>query len=313
MWQAVGALAVQGATTLISLAQAEKAKKKQEKADKEAAKLMQDAYNILDKNVYAAIALPTKQYNIQREALAAQGAQMVEAGRESQRTAAATAGSTMAQYNNALRGIQAEAENQYYDLELTKAQEQARKDDIRTGLKLSEAEGAQAASAMYAEQKGMATQQAISSGIGALGQGLSMVPLFQATPQQRAISNLQDSYGKAAKSGQLGSSFLNEKGEPIGFERSVLKNMALSDEQINALDIFEDEAKTKINFKKFEDYLGQQSVNDLRDMNKTGFTPSYLQQVPTENTNAAMNQQGGDIYNFMNYLRKPQIGGFKYR
>jgi hypothetical protein len=132
---------------------------------------------------------------------------------------------------------------------------------------------------MLAEQKGRATNQAISSGIGALGQGLSMVPLFQATPQQRAISDLQDSYGNATKSGQLGSSFLNEKGEPIGFERSVLKNLALSDEQIKALDIYDDEAKTKINFRKFEDYLGQQSVNDLRDMNKTGFTPSTLRKV----------------------------------
>jgi len=279
MWQAIGALGVQAVTGLVSLAQSQIIAKKQEKVDRDAAKLMQEAYGILDKNVYAAIALPTKQFNIQREALAAQGAQVVEAGRESQRTAAATAGSTMAQFNNALRGIQSEAENQYYDLELIKAQEQARKDDIRTGLKLSEAEGAQAKSAMLAEQKGRATNQAISSGIGALGQGLSMVPLFQATPQQRAISDLQDNYGKATKSGQLGSSFLNEKGEPIGFERSVLKNMALSDEQINALDIFDDEAKTKINFRKFEDYLGQQSVNDLRDMNKTGFTPSTLRKI----------------------------------
>lgn len=279
MWQAVAALGVQAATGLVSLAQSQIIAKKQEGADKIAAEKLQQAYGILDKNVYAAIALPMKQFNIQREALAAQGAQVVEAGRESQRGAAATAGSTMAQFNNALRGIQSEAEGQYYDLELAKAQEQARKDDIRTGLKLSEAEGAQAASAMYAEQKGRATNQAISSGIGALGQGLSMVPLFQATPQQRAVSDLQDSYANAAKSGQLGSSFLNEKGEPIGFEMSTLKNMALSDEQIKALDIYDDEAKTKINFRKFEDYLGQQSVNDLRDMNKTGYTPSSLQKI----------------------------------
>jgi hypothetical protein len=183
----------------------------------------------------------------------------------------------MAQFNNALRGIQSEAENQYYDLELTKAQEQARKDDIRTGLKLSEAEGAQAKSAMLAEQKGRATNQAISSGIGALGQGLSMVPLFQATPQQRAISDLQDSYGKAVKSGQLGSSFLNEKGEPIGFEMATLKNMALSDEAIKALDIYD--AKGAIDPDKVTSYLGKQDVNDLRDIYKTGYTPSTLQKV----------------------------------
>ena len=312
MWQAVAALGVQAATGLISLAQAQAAQKKQEGADKIAAQKLQEAYGILDKNVYAAIALPMKQFNIQREALAAQGAQVVEAGRESQRGAAATAGSTMAQFNNALRGIQSEAEGQYYDLELAKAQEQARKDDIRTGLKLSEVEGAQAASAMYAEQKGRATNQAISSGIGALGQGLSMVPLFNATPQQRAVSDLQDSYGKAVKSGQLGSSFLNEKGEPIGFEMATLKNMALTDEDIKALDIYDDEAKTKINYRKFEDYLGKQDVNDLRDINRTGFTPSYLQQVPQDNA-AANDAQSGDMYNFMNYLRKPQIAGFKYR
>lgn len=279
MWQAIGALGVQAVTGLVSLAQSQIIAKKQEKVDRDAAKLMQEAYGILDKNVYAAIALPTKQFNIQREALAAQGAQVVEAGRESQRTAAATAGSTMAQFNNALRGIQSEAENQYYDLELTKAQEQARKDDIRTGLKLSEAEGAQAKSAMLAEQKGRATNQAISSGIGALGQGLSMVPLFQATKEQRAISDLQSSYGKAAESGQLGSSFLNEKGEPIGFEKSVLKNMGLADDEINSLDIFDDKVKGTINQNKFLDYLGKQDVNDLRDIYNTGFTPSTLQQV----------------------------------
>lgn len=310
MWQAVAALGVQAATGLVSLAQSQIIAKKQEGADKIAAEKLQQAYGILDKNVYAAIALPMKQFNIQREALAAQGAQVVEAGRESQRGAAATAGSTMAQFNNALRGIQSEAEGQYYDLELAKAQEQARKDDIRTGLKLSEVEGAQAASAMYAEQKGRATQQAISSGIGALGQGLSMVPLFQATPQQRAVSDLQDSYAKAAKSGQLGSSFLNEKGEPIGFEMSTLKNMGLGDEDIKALDIYDKAGAIDPN--KFQDYLGKQDVNDLRDIYRTGFTPSYLQQVPQDNA-AANDAQSGDMYNFMNYLRKPQIAGFKYR
>ena len=310
MWQAIGALAVQGTTALISLAQAQAAEKKQAGADKIAAEKLKEAYGILDKNVYAAIALPMKQFNIQREALAAQGAQVVEAGRESQRGAAATAGSTMAQFNNALRGIQSEAEGQYYDLELAKAQEQARKDDIRTGLKLSEVEGAQAASAMYAEQKGMATQQAISSGIGALGQGLSMVPLFNATPQQRAVSDLQESYGKAVKSGELGSSFLNEKGEAIGFEKSVLKNMGLGDEDIKGLDIYDKAGAIDPN--KFQDYLGKQEVNDLRDIYRTGFTPSYLQQVPQDNA-AANDAQSGDMYNFMNYLRKPQIAGFKYR
>ena len=310
MWQAVAALGVQAATGLVSLAQSQIIAKKQEKVDRDAAKLMQEAYGMLDKNVYAAIALPMKQFKIEREALAAQGAQVVEAGRESQRGAAATAGSTMAQFSNALRGIQAEAEGQYYDLELAKAQEEARKDDIRTGLKLSEAEGAQAKSAMLAEQKGMAQQQAISSGIGALGQGLSMVPLFSATPQQRAVSDLQESYGKAVKSGQLGSSYLNEKGEPIGFEMSTLKNMGLGEEDIKGLDIYDKAGAIDPN--KFQDYLGKQDVNDLRDMYRTGFTPSYLQQVP-ENNGTSNNAQSGDMYNFMNYLQKIPLAGYKYR
>lgn len=324
MWQAVAALGVQAATGLVSLAQSQIIAKKQEGADKIAAEKLQQAYGILDKNVYAAIALPMKQFNIQREALAAQGAQVVEAGRESQRGAAATAGSTMAQFNNALRGIQSEAEGQYYDLELAKAQEQARKDDIRTGLKLSEAEGAQAASAMYAEQKGRATNQAISSGIGALGQGLSMVPLFQATAQERAVSDLQDIYGNAAKSGQLDSSFLNENGEAIGFEKSVLKNMGLAEEDINALDIFDKSGKI-IDPNKFKDYLGKQNVNDLRDIYKTGFTPSELQQAPElmiDRADGKKVYQGQDAppyerqrqnpFNFADYLKKIPLGGFKY-
>lgn len=274
MWQAVGAVATQVLTGGLSVTQMIQAKREQKKADIIAATALADANKILDKNVYAAIGLPMKQFEIERQNLAAAGAQQIEAGRESQRGAAATAGLTMAQYGNSLRGIQAEAEKQYYDLEMAKAEEQARRDDIRAQLKLSEAEGAQLASAMYEERAGSAGQQALMSAAGAIGQGISMVPLFKATPQQRMINDLQASYSKAAKSGSLNQSFLNTEGKPIGFEMATLKNMGLNDTDIKGLDIYD--SKGLVDQNKFLNYLGKQDVNDLRDIYRTGYQPFGL-------------------------------------
>lgn len=275
MWQAIGAVGTQLITAGFSVGQMIKAQKEQKKADLIAAKALADANKILDKNVYAAIGLPMKQFEIERQNLAAAGAQAIEAGRESQRGAAATAGVTMAQYGNALRGIQSEAEKQYYDLEMAKADEQARRDDIRAQLKLSEAEGAQLASAMYDERRAQAGQQALMGAAGAIGTGLSMVPLFKATPQQRMVNDLQSSYDKAVKSNSLNTSFLNAEGKPIGFEMATLKNMGLGDEQIKGLDIF-DKTGANIDQNKFINYLNQQDVNDLRDVYRTGYQPFAL-------------------------------------
>jgi hypothetical protein len=51
--------------------------------------------------------------------------------------------------------------------------------------------------------------------------------------------------------------------------------MGLGDEDIKALDIYDKAGAIDPN--KFTDYLGRQDVNDLKDIYRTGFTPSSIE------------------------------------
>ena len=80
------------AGTGMSFAQANKQKKLQKKAEADAMKAMQDARKKLDVNYYDELAVQKEPYELEREALLSAGAQAIQAGVESERGAAATAG-----------------------------------------------------------------------------------------------------------------------------------------------------------------------------------------------------------------------------
>jgi hypothetical protein len=270
MWGAIASIATQGVTSILSGVQMQRMKKAQRAADAESAKLMQDIYKDLEKNQYAAVGLPMKAYDIERENLAAAGAQAIEAGRESERTAAATAGLTMAQYRKALRDIQSEQADKMTELELLKAQEAARKGDIKMQFKAMEAEGAALASADYENRANAAAQGAIQGVIGAAGTALAAVPLFQATKGVKAASDVADLY---AGTKNFSPDLLDASGNPLSYEQAVIKRFGMSDEAVKALPIYKD---GKIDSAMFRDWLSSLPKSEINQILKSGFGPSQL-------------------------------------
>lgn len=269
MWGTIAQIAVQAGTSLISGVQAQRMRKEQQKSEQEAAKLMKDIYSELEKNQYAAVGLPMKSFELEREALATQGAQAVQAGAESERTAAATAGLTMAQYRKALRDIQSEQADKMLDLDLLTAQEAARKDDLRAQFKAQEAEGAQMAAADYEQRYLASVGGAIQGGLGAVGAGMEAIPLFKATEGVRAVSNLEDLYNKTLKQGKLGSAMYDKDGKPLNAYMAIAKKMGMTDDDlkikgiINDAGVFDDDA--------FKTWLAKQPKADLDAIYRGGF------------------------------------------
>ena len=274
MWGAIASIATQGVTAILSGVQMQQMKKAQRAADAESARLMQDIYKEAEKNQYAAVGLPMKVYDVERENLNAAGAQAIEAGRESERTAAAAAGLTMAQYRKALRDIQSEQADKMLELDLLKAQEAARKGDIKMQFKAMEAEGAAAAAADYENRANAAAQGAIQGVIGAAGTALASVPLFKATKEQRAAMELAATY---ARTKNFSPDLLDASGNPLSYEQAVIKRFGMSDEQAKALPVYD---KTgKIDSKMFNDWLITQPKSDINQLMMSGFGPSQLKGV----------------------------------
>ena len=85
-------LATTAATTGMSFANAGKQRRLMREAETAADKAMQEARKKLEVNVYDKLAIQKEPYELQREAMLSQGAQALQAGVESERGAAATAG-----------------------------------------------------------------------------------------------------------------------------------------------------------------------------------------------------------------------------
>jgi hypothetical protein len=85
-------LAVTAGTTTMSFVQAGNQKKAQRQAERDADQAMQEARKKLEVNYYDTLSIQKEPYELEREALLSQGAQAIQAGVESERGAAATAG-----------------------------------------------------------------------------------------------------------------------------------------------------------------------------------------------------------------------------
>jgi hypothetical protein len=244
-----------------------------------------------------------KSFELEREALAAQGAQAVQAGAESERTAAATAGLTMSQYRKALRDIQSEQADKMLELDLLTAQEAARKGDIKMQFKAQEAEGAAAAAADYEQRKLAAVGGAIEGVIGAAGTAMSAIPLFKATKGVRAASDITDSYNQALKSGNLAPDLYDASGNPLNASQAIAKRLGLDDAKLKELGMY-DKDTNMFNDDRFMDYVSKLPEEDLQSVFRSGFEPSSLQQV---NKNAALMidmADGGTTYVGQNPLEE---------
>jgi hypothetical protein len=164
--------------TTMSFVQAGQAKAKAADAAQAANKAIAEAKSKLDVNFYDALGIQKEPYELQREALLASGAQALEAGRESERGAAATAGRIQMAQNEQQAGVRTSMGQELTALERLSAAEDSRLRDVGAQISLAEAEGAQSAVADFNSMAGRATTQGLQ-GIVQTGEAVSgFVPLY---------------------------------------------------------------------------------------------------------------------------------------
>jgi len=167
---ATTALAVGGSA--MNFAQAAKQGKLQREAELEADKAMKAARDKLQTNFYKGLDLNLKSFEQERDALAGVGQQLIQAGQESERGAAATAGRVMAGVQEAEKDITNRQIRSQESLEKLVAGEESRLNMAETRLDLAEAEGAQEAAAEAAKNQAAAITAGIQ-GLGSAAAGLS--------------------------------------------------------------------------------------------------------------------------------------------
>ena len=171
-------VAATAATTGMSFINAGKQKKAMQQAAKDADAAMQEARKKLQVNVYDKLAINKEPFELQREAMLSQGAQAIQAGVESERGAAATAGRVQLAQQEGQAGIRTAMSDELQALQGLSAQEDSRLRDIGVQLDLEEVAGAQLAAANAQELQAQAKQQGFE-GLTSIGSQLAdAVPLF---------------------------------------------------------------------------------------------------------------------------------------
>lgn len=191
---AVASVAISATTAGMSFAQAKKQRNLQEDAKRDAENAMAAARKALEVNYYDQLAIQKEPYELQREALLAQGAMSVQAGVEgASRGAAATAGRVAMAQNEAQAGVRTAMGKEMSDLAKLSAQEDSRLSDINVQLNLAEVEGAQQAITDAKAAEAAAIAQGMQSVGSAVQTGLTAIPLYQQDmgAQRAALSQMK--------------------------------------------------------------------------------------------------------------------------
>ena len=204
---AIGGLAISAATTTMSFVQAGEQKSKQRQAEADAAAVMAAARKKLEVNFTDKLAVKKEPYELQREAMLSAGAQAVQAGVESERGAATTAGKVLMAQNEAQAGIRTAMGAEMTDIENKQIAEQSRLRDLGVQLDLGEAEGAQQAAADAERQAAQSTSEGFQGLSSTLQQGLAMVPLFAKSGSAKAFGKIEE----GAKAGGLSQADFQNK------------------------------------------------------------------------------------------------------
>lgn len=206
-------LATTAGTTAMSFAQAGKQRKLQRQAESEAKAAMDAARKKLDVNFYEQLAIQKEPYELEREALLSAGAQAIEAGQESERGAAATAGRVMMAQQAGQRQIAGAMGQEMLGLEKATAAEESRLAGLQSGLDLSIAQGAEQAARDAQRAASKATKEGVQGVVNLAGQAVSMIPLFgqNAAAQKSALGGMNftpeqfQQFGNVSEKGGLGA------------------------------------------------------------------------------------------------------------
>ena len=182
-------LASTGATTAMSFSQANKQKKLQKEAEAEADKAMATARARLEINYMDALSVQKEPYELQREAMVAQGAQTVDAAQGSERGTAAAAGRVQMAQNEVQGAIRTEMGKELTEIERLKVAEESRLRDLQTQLDLGEVEGQQMKARNAQEMAAQATAQGFEGVTSMATQAANLVPLFPKSDTGYTVNN----------------------------------------------------------------------------------------------------------------------------
>jgi len=172
----------------MSFTQANKQQKLQEEAEAEADKAMAEAEKKLSVNYMNALSVQKEPYELQREAMLAQGTQATDAAQESERGAAAGAGRVQMAQNEAQGAIRTDMGKELTDIERLKVAEESRLRDLLTQMKLVGVEGAQMAARNAQEMAAQATAQGFEGVTSMATQAANLVPLYPNLGGKEAVA-----------------------------------------------------------------------------------------------------------------------------
>ena len=240
----------------MSFSQANKQKKLQSQAEAEADKMMASARARLDVNYMDALSVQKEPYELQREAMIAQGAQTVDAAKESERGTAAAAGRVQMAQADVQGDIRTAMGKELTEIERLKVAEDARLRDLNVQLDLGEIEGAQMAARNAQEMASQATSQGFEGVTSAATQVANLVPLYPKSGiTQDSLKGMQYTPEQMKAFGQVGGNTLGAPGSNgfTNLDFDAIQNMNPSQ------------------FNQFKNDLTRQQRNMLREYN--AFSP----------------------------------------
>ena len=243
-------LAATAATTTMSFVQAGKQKSAQRQAERDADEAMTNARKKLETNFYAQQGIKKEPYELEREALLAQGAEAIQAGVESERGAAATAGRIQLAQQQGQAGIRSAMGQELTNLENKQLGEESRLRDVGVQLDLGEVSGAQLAAANAAELSAQATQQGFQ-GVTSMAQQLSnFAPLYEKSAGARQFDRIE---GMATRQDALTPEQTQAKIAGLG--------------TIGGTDFSKVSGMNRI---QYQDFMGKQNPDTLRMLRQQG-------------------------------------------
>jgi len=212
----------------MSFTQANKQKKLERQAVQEADKAMASARARLDVNYMDALSVQKEPYELQREAMLAQGTQATDAAQESERGAASAAGRVQMAQNEAQGGIRTEMGKELTEIERLKVAEDSRLRDLQTQLDLGDAEGAQMAARNAQEMAAQARTQGFEGLTSAATQAANMIPLYLRTGiTQDSLKGMQFTPEQYNQFGQVAGNTLGAPGSfgTTNLDFNAIQNM----------------------------------------------------------------------------------------
>jgi len=194
--------------------QASKQNKLQQEAEADAEKAMAAARAQLEQNFYEGLDINLKSFEQERDALAGVGQQLLQAGQEAGRGAAATAGRVMLGMQQGEQDITNRQIDSLEKLERTVAGEESRLSTMKATLDLQEAEGAQQAAADAAKNQASAITAGVQ-GLGDITTGLqSAQELYGKDKDVRELEKTRRQAGRAQRRYDISKDF--QKGSAVG-------------------------------------------------------------------------------------------------